>query len=314
VNTEVRPVRAEDYPAIASILNAREDEDHRVDAGDLERLDERWLRHDAAFRRVVGVADGVIVATGFVSATWGGSAHPGRFWVNVAVDPDDRRDAMDASVFDALRDAVGGDAREVWTCTREDHARHLAYLDRYGFTERFRSWGAHLDLHAFDPSRWTDLAQRMATAGVRLVPYPDLHGDPARDAKLIALQYALEADVAHFEPIVPQRIADVLGPETIPEALVVAVVPDGSFVGVACLLGNSGDASIACGLTGVLPAYRRRGIATALMARTAEVAKRWGAEELNAGGGGGEDAAIVRVVRAIGFDVEPPWITFAKVM
>jgi len=314
VSTTVRPVRADDYPAVAAIVNAREDDDHRVDAGELVRLDERLARHDAAFRRVAGVADGVIVATGYVCSTWGGSTEPGRFWVNVAMAAAGGHDAIDIAVFDDLYRSLDGAAREVWTCTREDHARHLTYLERFGFTERFRSWGSHLELDSFDPSRWTDLMERLAAEGVRLVLYPDLHGDPERDAKLTALQDALEADVEHFEPIVPKRIADVLGPEAIPEALVVAVASDGRYVGLACLLGSRSDASLACGLTGVVPERRRRGIATALKTRTAEIARGWGAGELNAGGGGGTDAPIVRVNRAIGFGIEPPWVTLAKAM
>ena len=314
MNTSVRLARASDYPAIASLLNAREDGDHQVEAGELERFDERWVGHDAAFRRVVGVTDGFIVATGYICASWGERTEPGHYWLNIAVPPDRPRQAIDVAVFDDLYRSVGGSARELWTCTREDHAQHLTYLDRRGFAERFRSWGAHLELDAFDASRWTGLVERLVAEGVRLVLYAELHGDPERDEKLMALQDALEEDVVHFEPIVPKRIGDVIGPETILEALVVAVVPDGNYVGLACLLGSQSDASIGCGLTGVLPAYRRRGIATALLARTAEIAKRLGAEELNSGGGGGADAAIVRASRAIGFDVEPPWVTYSKVL
>ncbi len=314
MSTDVRLVRAEDYPAVASILNHGVDEDHQVAAGDLQRLDVLWARRDSAFRRVVSVADGAIVATGYVCSGWGGVTEPGRFWVNVATSHDRPHHSSDVAVFDDLYRSLDGAAREVWTCTREDHARHLTYLERFGFTERFRSWGAHLALDSFDPSRWTGLVERLATEGVRLVPYPDLDGDAARAAKLTALQDALEADVEHFEPIVPKRIADVIGPETIHEALVVAVAPDGSYVGLACLLGSRSDASLACGLTGVLPEHRRRGIATALKARTAEIARGWGAEELNAGGGGGADAPMVRVNRAIGFGIEAPWVTYAKVV
>lgn len=133
-------------------------------------------------------------------------------WVNSAVPPDSPRQAIDVAVLDDLCSSVGGSAREVWTCIREDHAGQLTYLERCGFTERFRSWGAHLKLDSFDPSRWTGLVERLAGAGVRPVLSPDLHGDPDRDVKLMALQEALAADVVHFEPIVPKRSSDIIGP------------------------------------------------------------------------------------------------------
>ena len=52
-------------------------------------------------------------------------------------------------------------------------------------------------------------------------------------------------------------------------------------------------------------------IATALVARTAAVAQRLGCTELNAGGGG-VDTPMLRVVRTLGFEVEPAWVTFSK--
>ena len=87
MNTSLRLARANAYPAIASLLNAREDGDHQVEAGEFQRCAERWVRHDRAFRRVVGVTDGVIVTTGCVCADWGGRTEPGQSWVNIAVPP-----------------------------------------------------------------------------------------------------------------------------------------------------------------------------------------------------------------------------------
>lgn len=314
MQVSVRLAESADYPEITTILNSTNDDGHQVAAGALERLDERWVQHDATFRRVVGYTGGVPAATGFVCATWGDVTEPLRFWVSIAVHPATAPDGADSEVLDFLLDTVDAPVREVWTCIREDHARHVTFLDRRGFVERFRSWGAHLDLRSFDARRWTESFDRVSAEGIRLVPYPELHADVDRDQKLSVLQDALEHDVEHFDPIVPRRESDIVGPETIHEALIVAIAPDGSYVGLACLLGSPTDASIACGLTGVLRAYRNRGIATALKVRTAEIAQGWGAAELNTGGGGGADAAIVRLNRAVGFDVEPPWITYAKVL
>lgn len=65
------------------------------------------------------------------------------------------------------------------------------------------------------------------------------------------------------------------------------------------------------GLAGVRREYRNRGIGTALMAHACAWAKEHGYAEVNAGGAG-VNAPMLKVIRRIGFDVEPAWITFAK--
>src|SRR5690606_39015489 len=141
--------------------------------------------------------------------------------------------------------------------------------------------------------------------------YAELGSNPSRDSKLAALQAELEEDAPHFEPIIPKRHPTPDDPETILDSLVVAVV-DGEYVGMAGLRKEERFPTMAgSGLTGVKRTYRDRGIGTALLAHTSEWAKKHGFEEVN-GGGAGTNAPMLKIVRRIGFDVEPAWITFAK--
>lgn len=80
---------------------------------------------------------------------------------------------------------------------------------------------------------------------------------------------------------------------------------------MASLMGKAGNELLECGLTGVVRAWRNRGVATALKARTVQIARELGCRELNAGGGG-VDTPMLRVNRKLGFEIEPAWITFAK--
>ena len=76
---------------------------------------------------------------------------------------------------------LGPDIGELATCIREDHLQHTDFLDVFGFKERFRSWGAHLDLRTFDPSRFNATAKRLHQSGIRFIPYAELRSDKRRE-------------------------------------------------------------------------------------------------------------------------------------
>lgn len=114
-----------------------------------------------------------------------------------------------------------------------------------------------------------------------------------------------------FEPVVPKHHALVSEPGTILEGVMVAVAADGRYVGLASLRGETVYSDFDCGFTGVARSYRNRGIATALMARSAGVAQALGGHKLGTGGGG-NDTPMIRVIRKLSFDIEPAWITFSS--
>jgi mycothiol synthase len=307
----IRSARPDDYAAIASIHNAQNEPDFHVTPERLRAADELSAQHDHAFRRLVAEADGDVVATGDLRSTWAGETKPGRYWTLLHVRDDHRHQGVDVHMLHhAIREAPAP-VRELWTCIREDFVPAAGFLEPERFEERFRSWGAHLDLGTFDPTRFAPLVQELERDGIRLVGYHDLAGDPERDRRLLDLQRKLEDDALAFEPVIPRRHDDVTSPDTILDATIVAVAPDGRTIGIASLVGDPVGANLGCGFTGVDRPYRNRGIATALKSRTAQIAKGLGCQELNAGGGGA-DTPILRVIRKLGFEIEPAWITFAS--
>ncbi len=306
-----RSPRPDDYPAVASIHNAQNEPDFHATPERLFAGDEFSAEHDRAFRRYVAEMDGAVIATGDLRSTWAGETHPGRYWTLLCVREDHRHQGLDVRMLHhAIRDAPEP-VREVWTCIREDFVPAAGFLEPEGFIEQFRSWGAHLDLSAFDPARFEPLVSKLERDGIRLVRYHDVAGDPERDRRLVELQRELEEDALAFEPIIPRTHDDVTSPDTLLDATVVAVAPDGRYVGLASLVGDAAGKHLGCGFTGVAHAYRNRGIATALEARVAQIAKGMGCVALNTGGGG-VDTAMQRVNRKLGFEIEPAWITFAS--
>lgn len=311
LSLSIRSVQPGDYPIVARLFNAQNEPDFHTTPERLRDLDVRSAQSDPAFRRLVVESNGCVIATGDFRYTWAGEARRGRCWARIHVQEDYRHRGVDASLLRQALEETSESVREVWTCIREDFVPAAGFLEVEGFEERFRSWGSHLDLAAFEPSRFSSLTQALERQGVRLVGYRDLARDPHRDRRLLKLQRALEQDVLAHEPIIPRRHPDVTSPETVLGATVIALGPDGTYVGLASLTGNRNGPNFGCGFVGVIRAYRDRGIATALLARTTHIARDLGGAEMNAGGGG-RDTPMMRVVRKLGFEIEPAWITFAS--
>ena len=264
LNLTLRTARPDDYPAIASIHNAQNEPDFHASPERLRAGDKRSAERDPAFRRYGAEADGAVIATGDLRTTWAGEAHPGRHWTLLCVREDHRHRGVDVRVLHHALQEAAVPVREVWTCIREDFVPDAGFLEPEGFEEQFRSWGAHLDLSTFDPTRFEALVRQLERDGVRLVGYHDLAAEPERDRRLVALQRELEEDVFAFEPIVPRTHDDVTSADTLLDATVVAVAPDGAYVGIASLVGDATATHLGCGFTGVARTFRKLGIATAM--------------------------------------------------
>ncbi len=65
------------------------------------------------------------------------------------------------------------------------------------------------------------------------------------------------------------------------------------------------------GLTAVTAPYRYRGVGRVLKALSADAARSLGHAHVNSGGAG-TDTPIIRVNRALGFEIEPAWLTLAS--
>jgi GNAT superfamily N-acetyltransferase len=298
--------------------------------------DERSSERDPAFRRYVACPDTTsnracpdtnsnrarldtssnddIIAMGYIRANWSGTVQPGRYWLGLFVRPDHRGQGVDLAMLRrAEREVIASsdDPREFASCIRQDFIEAAGYLEPERFEERFRSWGAHLDLGSFDACRFEPSIERLRRSGVRLASYRDLAADPERDRRLVALQRELERDVLAFEPIIPRRSFDVTDAETLLDTCFVAIDPDGSYIGIASAFGKPGAHGVGSAFTGVARPYRGRGIATALKSRTAGAARALGYLDMNAGGGG-VDTPMMRVNRKLGFEIEPAWLTFVS--
>ena len=302
-----RQPTGDDYTAVSEIHNAQNEPDHHHMPDEFRSWDEALPQRDPYAERYVVVQNGEVIATGYRCYYWWGMSYPERYWVSLHVRADHQNQGVDTQMLHhALKD-LEPPAKEVWTVVREDFVEPAGFLRDEGFIEQGRTWGAHLDLKTFDASRFDEVRTGLEQNGFRFLPYHTLD-DPEKHTKVQALHTEAKHDMPLFEPVATAEFDDVEDEATLPETVMVAV-KDGEMVGVSSV--DRGNSMLHFGLTAVTEPYRYKGIGRVLKALSADAAKQLGHVHINSGGAG-TDTPILRVNRALGFDIEPAWLSLAS--
>lgn len=301
-----RKPTAEDYVAISEIHNAQNEPDHHHPP-EAFRFWSEAPQSGPYVKRYIADLGGKVIAIGTCCADWWGYTYPGRYWVNLYAQHDYRNKGVDTQMLHHALNDLEPPAEEVWTVIREDFLRAAGFVHDEGFEVQGRTWGAHLDLTGLEPDLFQDVQKRLESEGVRFLPYHSLN-DPEKHAKVQALHAEAKRDMPLFEPVATAEFDDVEDEATLPETVMVAVSGD-EIVGVSSV--DRGDTMLHSGLTAVTAPYRNRGIGRALKALSATATRDLGHVHINSGGAG-TDTPILRVNRALGYDIEPAWLTLAR--
>jgi GNAT superfamily N-acetyltransferase len=270
----------QDYAAIASVL-AAESPGWAPTAAELSyedaARDPRY--HHAAFvaeasergqAHVVGVA-----FTELDTLALG----QGRYDLNLRVHPDWQGRGVGRALYQAAMDRLATLApREITALVWQAHPRAARFLAERGFVESWRRIDSRLVVSNFDWTPYAGLEQQIRSLGVELTTYAALASDLQRLQKLYALDAALWQDVPYGQVVTPRTLeqfaaAEVGHPEYLPDACFVATAR-GGFVGYSNLL--EADDGYNTDMTGVLPAYRGKGVATLLKLRGIRYAQQRG--------------------------------------
>ena len=234
-----------------------------------------WKRQAEDMVWLVASSDGEDAGAAFAYVGW--HSKPGTGHGEVFVLPEHRG----AGVGSALYEQVARWVQErgcvvLETAVAEDDAESLAWVDRRGFREVGRNSKMVLDLTAIeapeiDPPEGVEIvtwAERPELApglyAVACEAYPDVPGDEATP----------------MDPYEEWLSNDMQGDSDRPDATFIALV-DGEVAGYAKLSLSKSDAKVAYhDMTGVLRAYRGRGIAAALKRTQIRWAKQAGYEKL----------------------------------
>lgn len=312
MTAHIRPVQPEDYAALATC--------NRLAMPGTDDTAESLRQDDEnahAFARWVAEVDGRVVG----SACWfqlANRLHPQKFWMEGAVHPDFQRRGIGETLLAQVMNAVvQKDAISVRTYTREDYPDALHFLQKRGFAEAKRTWVSELDLAGFDFTPYAGHPERVEAAGIRLVQLPELQGTPDWQERLRTLYNALQADVPDIDPANPVT-AEMFRENYLRRG---AYLPEGHFialdgdrwVGLSTLWKGTEPDRMNVGLTGVLPEYRRRGIALALKLRAMAWARRQGVTKLKTNNAS-TNRGMLAINERLGFAKEPAWVHLMRAL
>ncbi len=311
---EIRGFEPKDYPRMVEISNLlyvphkwTEDEARYEDEHfDKKYFLRRWVGEDPETRETVAIAE-------ISHMPW--SFHPQKFWMDLDVHPDWQGQGIGQAMYDAVCDELRAkDAIVVRASTRESQIESVRWLEKRGFVEKMRNWESHLDVATVDASRFA--AKSQLPQGVEIVT---LKEERARDPGCLRGVYDMVNEIG---PDIPNPdvytdatyeyfLSGIENPDSLHDGYFLAKARD-RYVGISNLWRSEASPDVLYqGLTGVVRAYRGRGLAWALKMRTIAYARQHGFRQIRTWNNT-MNRPILSINEALGFAKQPVWITFQK--
>lgn len=303
----VRPFGQSDYAAFARIKSLAEG--RRLSVDDLQAEDRRWDHAHYEKVRVVA-ADEENAPLGYGEIYHEPTRfEPRRYFLRLGVDGPRRRQGIGAALWEHL--AAELDERDARVCAlwTGDRTACQAFIEKRGFAEVIRAYQQVVAL-ATAPMPLGAAEARVGDAvAVRtLAELRERDGDPALVAAY-QLHTVARLDQPTLGPVTAPPFVDWLvynveAAAALPDAYFIAVDGD-RFVGCSSVRRSSED-QLEIGITAVLPAYRRRGIARLLKLRVHDWARRNGYREIHTSTTG-PNVGILRLNESLGYVVVGSW-------
>jgi GNAT superfamily N-acetyltransferase len=224
--------------------------------------------------------------------------------MRLAVDLRMRRRGIGDAIWRQLRAELDErHARGVFAAARYDTAGER-FITARGFREVIR-WYTQVRAVKTAPLPTPAQEERLSAAGVRIAPLAELRDvEPDALAKAHELYFASRLDQASLGRVTPTTFEEWrawhIDPEgAIADAYLIAIA-DGRYVGQTVGRRSRSEDVLDIGATGVLPAYRRRGVARALKLRLHAYARGAGFHELHTRTAR-ENAAMVALNESLGY-------------
>jgi len=300
----IRVATPADYEALLPIVALQEDSPI-----DVETLLDRDRRlSDRPLVRFVAEVEGRVV--GYASPMRTFDAQANRFTFALAVDPSARGNGLGRRLLtEVINYAAAHAGVEMEAKIREDDPSSNRFADRNGF-ERTAHWAEmELSLPEFDLRAHQPLIDRVKRSGIRFESFAQSDRSEAAMRRIFDVNYATARDVPGADPNEEWRFEDFR--RTVfesrwfrPEGQILAL--DGDVPVALAAIGETAPARFYHMMTGVLPLYRGRGIASALKVLTVECARSLGGR-LIVTHNDSTNAPMLAINRRLGYVARPGW-------
>jgi GNAT superfamily N-acetyltransferase len=306
VTPRVRLFADHDYPAFVRIKRLAEQRDLSVDL--VRNADARWDHARYEQVRVVAV-DEEDAPLGYGEIYHEPSRFdPRRYFIRLAVDPRLRRQGIGAAMWTQLRAELDERSAKTACLWADDGTACREFIVRRGFIEVVRSYEQVVAL-ATAPLQLGPAEEAVRALGIRVETLSELRarrGDEALE-RIHELYTASRVDQPTLGKVTARpfddwrrEVFDELG--GLPDAYFVA--RDGERLIGCSAVHESGEDVVRILITGVLPEYRRRGIARLLKLRVHAWARAHGYREIHTSTA---NVAAVALNTALGYAIVGSW-------
>lgn len=248
-----------------------------------------------------------------------GQFDPARYRLGICTDRAWQNRGVGSALHIHMRGALAArGARVIESFARETMPEAIGFLAHRGFRETMRTWEVRLDLRRFEASRFAHYLERTRDTGVSIVTLEEeRRRDPEALRRAYELHIAVVADIPMPIPYTPVPFeeyvrATIESPRALPDGYFLASA-DGRYVGEANLLRPAVGTHLYHAVTGVLPAYRGRGIAMALKLATIAYGRQRGYAEIRTWNET-RNTGMLAINARLGFVRQPAWITFEAML
>jgi GNAT superfamily N-acetyltransferase len=245
---------------------------------------------------------------------WPDTYAPGEFTLVGGVIPDLRDNGIGSALFGrTLAELMTIKTSVLRSHARADWTASVSFLKRRGFKEFMRERDWQLDVQQFDFASYRRLIESLESEGIVIRSLADLGNDSGRDRKLYDLAYELLKDTPGaelntklgFQEWTKLHIYNTRVPF---DGYFVAVC-DSRYIGKTSFETDEISETLQTKLTGVVKAFRRRKIATALKACAIGWAKENGHSRILTDNDS-ENHAMMALNEQLGFEKLPEWVFY----